>query len=340
LTIRPATVKIIDVARAAGVSRATAAAALSGASRRPNEGTKSIATRDRVKQIADNLGYERGALGAALSLGRTLTIGLVLQVVELRDQQIVADLYQKEVIFAITCACANVGLRLSTILVGTPGSVSAANIGDGRIDGAILATLQDENLAKQIFARHLPTVTIGSGYSERRIILDDIGGISHGVQHLIELGHRKIAYCGYLNVNTYTTGERIKGYLLSMQSHGCPSSLINIEDIDSVLKQSAENRPTAFVCFNDAAAIQLMRRARDHDIKIPDDLSVIGFDNSPVSSFLQPQLTTVDNAITHQSEIAVSWLQSLWNKVEPENKWPIPANLIIRESTAPPPKSV
>ncbi len=329
MNIRQSKVNIRDVALAAGVSKATAAAALN----KQTESRVAIATRQRIHEVAERLGYERSALAVALSVGRTYTIGLVSQVDEYeKDADI--DVYQKDLILAVMRACARADLRLTTILVRAEGTVSASEITDGRIDGAIVALLRDETLARSIFARGFPTITIGSGYSECRVGPDNRGGLRSAVEHLAERGHRRIVYVGTPGAETWTSLERFAGYEETMRARGLkPRRIINTE-LDDLFSEPLTDPPTACVCFNDRIASHVLRWARARKIRIPQDLSVVGFDDGVIAQTADPRLTTVANPLNQQAEAAVSLLQSLWRGEIAIPPPPLTTQLITRDSTA------
>lgn len=331
-------ITISDVARAAGVSKGTASVALRGAT---SELRVAPSTLLRVQAVAAELGYERNALAVALSSGRTYTIGLVSQTDSLDRRNLGSNAYQKDLIIAVTDACAQAGLRMSTILVGKPGSVSVADIADGRIDGAILATLKDDDLARDVFKRGFPAVTIGSGYSERRVAPDNRGGMESAVSHLAELGHRRIVYVQYpiATNQSWTTTERSMGFQEAMLSRGWAPRFIDNTNIDNsgleeVFRCPPSERPTACVCFNDDIALEVLRWARRREISVPEQLSVVGFDDGYMAIKSDPRLTTVVNPLDKQAEEAIALLESLWRDDPAISPPPVKTRLIVRDSTA------
>jgi LacI family transcriptional regulator len=330
------TITINDVARAAGVSKATVSVALSSGTSPGATVRVATATRLRVRKAAEDLGYIKSGLALALSSGRTYTVGLVSQADSLSDKVSSFNAYQKDVMIAVTCACARAGLRMTTILVSKPGTTSSAEIVDGRVDGAILATLQDDELCRDIFMRGFPAVTIGSGHAERRVWPDNRGGMSQAVEHLYSLGHQRILYVGYpeSNFGRWTKEERRDGYRDAMLARGLTPRFDNVRTIREVLGESPVTRPTACVCFCDAIAIDVMRAARQCRIEVPGDLSVVGFDDGVIAQSADPRLTTVENPIDAQAETAISLLQSLWRQEPAVSPPPVSTSLIIRESTA------
>jgi DNA-binding LacI/PurR family transcriptional regulator len=324
-------VTISDVARAAGVSKATVSIALRG-----DDTPVAPRTRLRIQEAAERLGYERSALALALSVGRTYTIGLVSQVDAFSDNTSRINTYQKDVMVAVTCACARAGLRMTTILARSHGSTAPAEITDGRIDGVILATLRDDALSEAIFQRGFPAVTIGSGYSERRVWPDNRGGLRSAIDHLVDLGHHRIAYVGYSLsvVDSWTTQERAAGYEEAMQAHNRVPFSVSMAQLPALLAKPAATRPTACVCFNDNIAIEVLREARARGIAVPSQLSVIGFDDEVTARTADPRLTTIENPLDQQAEAAITLLQTLWRAEEALSPPPIPTRLIVRASTA------
>jgi len=333
---RQGTVKIEDVARAAGVSRATAAAALSDTGRRPGEGPRAKATRKRIQDLAEKLGYERNALGVALSSGRTFTVGLICHVHVSPGKTVDINGYQKDVILAVACACARADLRMSTILLTNAQTVKPCDVTDGRVDGVVLAAVLDDDLTRAIFSRGFPAVSIGSGYTERHVAIDNAGGIARAVVHLAELGHRRIGYASYADYIAETPQERLTGYIDAMQACGFEPQFFDANDIDGFLSCTPSRRPTALVCFNDDIALEAVRRAHSLGLRVPADLSVVGFDNIELTRESAPRLTTVHNPLEEQADVAVSLLQALWRGDDATPPPPVPTNLIVRDSTAPP----
>jgi LacI family transcriptional regulator len=330
------TITINDVARAAGVSKATASVALSTGTGRSATIRVAPETRLRIRKAAEELGYTKSGLALALSSGRTYTVGLVSQAETHSGDVLTFNAYQKDVMIAVTCACARAGLRMTTILVTSPGTTAAAEIADGRVDGAILATLRDDGLSEDVFKRGFPAVTIGSGYAERRVWPDNRGGMQQAVEHLYSLGHRRILYVGYpqTDVGRWTREERRDGYRDAMLARGLTPRFQSDGTIGAVLDETPATRPTACICFCDAIAVDVLRAARRRRIDVPSELSVVGFDDGVIAQSADPRLTTIINPIDAQAETAVALLQALWRGESVASPPPVPTSLIVRESTA------
>jgi LacI family transcriptional regulator len=222
------------------VSKATVSVALSSGTGPGATVRVAAETRLRVRKAAEDLGYIKSGLALALSSGRTYTVGLVSQADSLSENVSTFNAYQKDVMIAVTCACARAGLRMTTILVSTPGTTTAAEIADGMVDGVILATLRDDELCRDIILRGFPAVTIGSGHAERRVWPDNRGGMCQAVEHLYSFGHQRIVYVGYpeSNVGLWTKEERRDGYRDAMLTRGLTPRFDNVRTIREVLAES------------------------------------------------------------------------------------------------------
>lgn len=319
-------VTINDVAREAGVSKTTAVFVLND---RPGFGA-SEGTRTRVRDAAQKLGYRRSGLARALSTGRIYTVGVVLR---LDGGYLHYSVYAKDVLAAMARACRAAGLRL-TLIPFLEGSLAVDEVVDQRVDGLILVSHYDDVFAQQVYASRFPTVSIGSGYAERLIDIDQRGGVRAATEYLMGLGHRKIGHVQGGTLTSRAAQERRAGYLDAMEAAGLEPHCDTLPE--ALTKLTTPERPTAFVTYNDNAAWQLTVAARDAGLRIPDDLSVIGFDNNVLAETAVPPLTTVENPLDAQAEGALKALQCLWQGKEPPPMAPIPTRLIHRHSTAAP----
>lgn len=172
------------------------------------------------------------------------------------------------------------------------------------------------------------------------VIVDNFSGSYEAVEYLINLGHRKI---GYISDN-FTTKQRLAGYKKALEDSGIE---INEELIDIRNGRSEEigyhaalkllvkkERPTAIFCGNDFIGIGVMKAATELNIKIPDELSIIGFDDLPICSYLPIPLTTVRQPIKEIARQSINLLFERMERPEKEReKKIIKPSLIIRETT-------
>jgi LacI family transcriptional regulator len=216
-----------------------------------------------------------------------------------------------------------------------------------RVDGvAILTFGMEESLLEHLRFRKVPLVFVDVGPDAPRVTnirIDYQNGIRQAVQHLAALRHTRIAFvAGPLHLKSALARKR--AFEQSMTEIGLATNLIVEGDhtleggMHALTKLIAlRQRPTAVLCSNDMTAIGVIREAYDHDIKIPSDLSVIGFDDIRLAQFTTPPLTTVQMS---QTELAKLAFKALMNAVaespptQPTNEYRIVTNLILRRSTA------
>ncbi|WP_309707933.1 LacI family DNA-binding transcriptional regulator [Armatimonas sp.] len=320
-------VTINDVAREAGVSKTTAVFVLNN---RPGF-SAAEGTRIRVREAAQKLGYRRSGLARALSTGRIYTVGVVLRIDSGRPQDWV---YSKDVLAAMARACHKARLRLTLIPFSSDAMLSVDDVADQRVDGLILVSHSADAFARQIYASGFPTVSIGSGYAERLVDIDQRGGVREATEHLLALGHTKIGYVLGSNPGIRAVEERRAGYMEAMQAAGLAPQCYTNHEAQACLTQA--ERPTAFVTYNDDFAWQLTVAARQVGLRIPDDLSVIGFDNTVLAETAVPPLTTIENPLDAQAERALKVLQCLLQGKESPTMAPLATRLIHRQSTAAP----
>jgi len=333
-------VTIIDVARVAGVSKSTVANVFSGATGIPIQET----TRQRVLDAAARLGYRKNGLAAAFSSGRTHTVGILLPLHHLRATSRIYRTYGQDVFMAVFDAACRADLRVTSIpnLEREP---TLAELADRRIDGLIMASVRSPELVNAVMEVGLPCVEIGSGVGSYLIHPDNEGGAALAVAHLVELGHRRIAHFRGPAVSGYYASERrYEGFIAACQAHGldpkeCPV-VATRTGVAEALHLPAGKRPTAVFCFNDSQANEVLDVAADAGLRVPEDVSVVGFDNSVVSELTRPGLTTIDNALDAQADAAIAVLRTLWtpdSAASPASPVRIPTHLVVRKSTAPAP---
>jgi LacI family transcriptional regulator len=335
---RRATIK--EVASSAGVAAITASYVLSG---RGDEKRISSGTQKRVQDAARELGYQKNGLAVALLEGRIHTVGLVLQVGPDEQESQSLHLYGKDMLAAVTWAGAQAGLRLTTVLARGNNTVSVSELVDGRVDGLILASIRDEALARAVYETGFPTITVGSGYSERRVTVDNVDGMRQATQHLIDLGHQRIVYVNLTSFEDFvapigTSQERQAGYREAMQTAGYAPHICSIGETRTLLRLPSGERPTGFVCFSDTLASTLRKYIQQEQLRVPEDISLVGFDDNILARNMMPLLTTVHNPIDAQVKTAIEQLQALWRGENPPLPAPFPARLMVRNSTAAAPK--
>lgn len=329
-------VTIRDVAMAAGVSKTTAVHVLNNV---PHF-KATDATRRRVVEAAAQLGYRRNAIASALTRGRIHTIGVVLPLARAATDDRVSfnSLYAKEMLVTIADAACQVGLRITIIPLNNNDPVSSEEVRDGRVDGLILVQVHNPEQVRALYDSGLPCVAITAEHSPTSVRPDNRGGAVIATEHLVSLGHRRIAHRA--NPQGEAARERQAGFEETIARHGlsaaeCPICR-NVEETIALLRQPATVRPTAVFAFNDSLALETVRTVRSLGLRVPEDVSVVGFDNHLLASVCEPPLTTIHNPLPEQAAAAISVLQALWGDEETPSMAPIPTHLVVRASSAPP----
>jgi DNA-binding LacI/PurR family transcriptional regulator len=176
------------------------------------------------------------------------------------------------------------------------------------------------------------------------VMIANVQASLDATRHLIALGHRRIAYLGDRYGHQSDT-ERFAGYRQALEEAGFPfePQLVahgdgkpeGAETAMAVLLAFPQS-PTAVFCYNDMSALGAMRRIRNHGLRIPDDISVVGFDDLYISQYLYPPLTTVRQPMRQMGRMAMETLLRIFAGAESGHDIKVPGELIVRQSTAPP----
>ena len=327
---------IREIARRARVSTATVSRAIN---RVP---TVDPQLAKRVWKVVDELGYFPNTQARALVSGRSRIFGLIVS-------EITNPFFPEIVQTFENLAVENNYEILLTSTVNDPKRMesSVRRMIERRVDGvAILTFGMEESLLEHLRFRKVPMVFVDVGPDARGIInirINYQNGIRQAVQHLAALRHTRIAFVtGPLHLKSALA--RREAFKASMTEIGLAADLIVEGDhrMEGGMRALLElnrlsNRPTAVLCSNDMTAIGVMREAYDQDIKIPDNLSVVGFDDIRLAEFTTPPLTTVQMSQTQLAQIA---FQALLKETEREtssherSEYELNTNLILRRSTA------
>ncbi|WP_159709098.1 LacI family DNA-binding transcriptional regulator [Arthrobacter sp. 18067] len=335
---------IKDVAERAGLSVATVSRALSG------KGNVSPGSRERARAAAAELGFVLSYHASSLASGRTHNVGLVVPSVH--------RWFFSAVIEGASAALLEAGYDLTLYNIGENPAHRHSVFNDfllrKRVDAVIAVSLElSEAEIQQLHAMNRPIVGIGGplpGASTIRI--DDTGIARKATNHLLGLGHSKIAHItGHeaYDQDFHLPGTRRGGFEKAMNDAGCPvrpewivSADFTVEGAYRAARQllaSAPERPTAVFAASDEMAIGTILAARDFGLRIPDDLSVIGIDGHDLGNVLG--LTTIDQDAKGQGALAVRTLLGAISNglvLEPADA-EHPTNLVVRTSTAVPKES-
>jgi DNA-binding LacI/PurR family transcriptional regulator len=330
-----------DVAEKVGVSRTTVSLVLNNV-----QGIQiSSETRQRVIDAAHELGYVPDATAQALVSRRTKAIGLVLT----RSQHhIAADAFLPKIISGLLTTAKKQNIRILVDWVETEHQESAyfELARAKRIDGMILSTprLNDKAL-KALENVDIPTVMMGSISGSRLpfVDVDNVKAAEKATSYLMELGHEAIACISNAPPEYTAAPERVAGFRSALSSLNIPvnEKLVCFADFDpesgydcmkSIL-QSGEKFTAAFVA-SDNVAIGAKAALREANMRIPEDISMIGFDDIPWAKYSDPPLTTIRLPAEALAQSACTLLLDMiqGNQNRQDNHLILETELIVRQS--------
>lgn len=329
---------ITDVARAAGVSKGLVSFALND---RPGV---SLETRDRILLVADELGWRPSVRARSLSVDRSFALGLVIA----RDPEVMSgDPFFPAFISGLESALAPVGQALVLSMVGSEAAEEASyrQLADhDRVDGVILTDLRRDDSRIALVSRlGLRAITIGHpdvASDLPSITVDDTPGITAAVEHLVGLGHRRIAHVAGPSRMLHGV-RRSESFSATLRSRDLDGGLVVESDFTAAGGARATeellslaDRPTAIVYSNDVMAIAGLGVATRAGLSVPRDLSITGFDGSDIGAYVFPSLTTVTTAVQEWGRQAAELLLRVIAGDEVDDIELPAARLMIRESSA------
>jgi len=331
---------IEDVAKRAGVGKVTVSYVLNGhaAVARISEGTQL-----RIRAAAAELNYRPNALARMLSTKRTNILAVVFQ----RGSHFAGwSGFSSEVMRGVNTAAVEMGYDLLLHTRDLPHDEEADALSDGRIDGALLLRDEGDPLVTNLKEREVPCVQFFCrGQADAPFVdADNYSGGRMATRHLIELGHRRIAMIrGPQRSNS--SNDRFVGYRDALESAGigvAPERVVSIpspwSDVEPFFRlMNAKDRPSAVFCWSDEVALACLPVLRELGLRVPEDVSLIGFDSLTSCDQSVPALTSVRQPIFEMAGQATRLLGQLVAK-EPVEQTQIlvPLTLDIRRSTAPP----
>lgn len=331
--------RLKDIAERLNVSISTVSYALNGGPR-----TVPPEVRDRIRSTAAELGYRPNRIARSLAAGRTMTIGVVPVVM---NAGTVAAPYFQGCFNGIVVESKRqeYDVLLYTHDVFEPERLTNLLL-DGRVDGLVfLAPYVDSPVLQRTAAAGVPfAVVSGPGVdSAPTFNCDNVRGVAAAVAHLADLGHTRIGHL-YGDLRMVDGMERREGFCTGLREAGLeerPEWMVGgsflpdraYEQAVRILLQS--ERPTAIVCANDEMAAMVYRAAWELGIRIPEELSVVGFDDSNVAKMVLPPLTSVHQPLERMSGAATrAVLEMLGGQTVTGEIFE--TELVIRHSTARP----
>jgi len=330
---------IKDVAREAGVSTATVSYVLN------NTGTVSEATRQRVLEAVRKLNYRPSVIARGLQARESRIIGYTWR--PLPPDQLNPILEQ--FLHSMGVAAARHGYHVlsfpeSDDVVGAYQEMVESD----RVDGFVLSnTNRDDPRIRYLMEVDFPFVAFGRANPEWDfpwVDVDGTAGVRQAVQHLLELGHRRIACLAWPEDSL--TGEfRLQGYRSAMEEAGLTIDSAWILRIESDHHQAYEamqtwldlppgRRPTAVVALTDLMALGVMNAVQERGLRVGRDVAVVGFDDMPLAQYLRPPLTSLRQPLRQVGELVIDMLmRRIRGEPLSEPHVLLPPRLIVRESS-------
>ncbi len=331
---------IADVARVAGVSRGAVSFALND---RPGVAD---ATRARILAVAAELGFTPSHRARALSSSRALAVGLVIA---RHPETLSADPFFPAFIAGIEKTLAERGQALLLQVVPDQEAERRSYetlAASSRVDGVFLTDLRVEDPRPALLeSLDLPTVVIAPAPIACRwpvVAVDDRPGISAAVEHLVAQGHRRIAHVAgpveFVHSRSRQTAWAEALVAAGLEEAPCVWSDFSPSGGARATEELLDlpEPPTAIVFANDLMAIAGAAAAQARGLHVPDDLSVTGFDDTAISGYLRPPLTTVRTDAVAWGSAAADCLLRLVDGADTPDVLLPPPDLVVRSSTAPP----
>lgn len=339
---------LADVAREAGVSHVAASVVLNGA----KSGTRTSAeTRARVIAAAELLRYRPNATARALAHGRTNTIGVVTSYWTAGTNAYFMDVFGG-IIEVATAAEQTTSVFMLRNWGEAPRRIPAW--GDGRVDGLIVLAPMIGNDASDWMPTHIPCVTVHSNYAVDGVVnldSDDEAGAFDAVSRMLALGHRRILHIAGPNVLAGAE-RRAAGYFRAFAAAGLTPPADHVVHaqlhlaggrnamLEWLLRHPGAPLPEAVFCFNDAIALGCMEELKTRGLRVPEDVSVVGFDDTALAG--TARMSTVRQPLHSFGQRAAEILLEQIEARQAGGRWQgpdqivLPTELVLRETLAAP----
>lgn len=304
---------IYDVSRLSGVSTATVSRTFTAPDRVRE------ATRRKVYAAAETLHYQPSAIARAMARQQTDKIAFLI----CKEGATILDEFYASI-------CEGVMRRVNgtayQLLISTAEEWRLTSQSK-QIEGVILAGDAKPELISEFQRQHIPMVLVNNqaaGFDLPCVVADEESGVRQVIDHLVGRGHRHIAAL-VGRFSPYITGIRYSAFLSAMESQGLSVEEFGVMMCDRDVQSATEtamtllsrpDRPTAIFAFNDVLASGVIKAARRLGLRLPEDLAVVGFDDSTVCTMLEPELTSVHVCCRRMGELCVERIIALLDGAE------------------------
>ena len=325
-------VTLKDIAEKAGVSSMTVSRVMNG-----KTGAVSQATSERIRKIAQEMGYVPNSSARALASRSSRLITAILQEYD-EDNNPLEDRYTSCFLGELALQIKQEGYDLMIHYVKDYSEITYS-LKSWNVAGAVFIGMFDESIQKLQEDNRIPMIFTDSYSSVRSITnvgIDDYRGGEMAAKYFLDNGHRNVAFYGPEALDNGVVMHRLQGFVTTLRSAGIslpPENFLDlgVKDLGAELKRmcSGSDPVTGIFTTADKCAYQIYSAAYHAGIRVPEDLSVIGFDDLDMSALITPPLTTIRQDIKKKAEIACGLLMK--NIKEPET----PAeNIVLRVELA------
>lgn len=333
-------VTLKEIAKQANVSRMTVSRVFSGSHKVSQE------KQELIKRIASEMGYHPDLIARSLSCRKSMTIGVFMP----KTKNAFLDIYIAQILSGITDVLQDNDYRIMFFPFNYNESQEDLyySIANSRlVDGIILlkTRIDDPGIAR-LAKSDFPFVLINhKKYADKYNFVDarNVEGSILAIEHFYRLGHRKVAFIAG-TMNETNAIDRFRGYKDALKEFGLPYKkewIINGEfSKDRAFQESAKlfelkSRPTAVFCSDDYMAIGLMEQLKLRGMRVPEDVSVIGFDDIELASYVKPALTTISQPMYQIGKRSAELLFDLINGTKKPPVYELlDVKLVVRDSTA------
>ncbi|MCR5703887.1 MAG: LacI family transcriptional regulator [Eubacterium sp.] len=331
-------VTIKDIAAATGVSATTVSNVING-----KAGRVSAQTIQKINDAIQELGYVPNMSARSLVSRSSKVIGFINHVLTTKGSNFMEDPFLSKFLGILEQVLRENGYYLMIRTAETPEEIEAF-LRTWDIDGLFLAGIFQDDFFESIKAQKLPTVLVDSYVHQKDICnvgLEDFGGSSMATKYLIEKGHKKIAFASLKIQNGGVLMERYLGYKAALTEASIPfdSDLVfecgmDLEHTKHVADYLAEHPDvTALVTTADFLAGNIMTNLHKRGIRIPEDVSIMGFDDLNICTIMNPQLSTIHQDMELKGRLAVKFMLELLNGETPNpSEVLLPTTIVERDS--------
>ncbi len=343
---------IKDIARDAGVAISTVSFVIN------NRDFVSDSTKKKVLKAIDKLGYSPNIIAQSLRTRKTKTIGVIVYDISnpfvaqiVRGIEEIAK--QRGYLVQLGCTFNDLAMEERQINV----------LINQFVDGLLIVSGRDnDKIYRKILKKNIPMVFVDKevdGLANASVVIDNVEAVKNAVDYLFSLGHRKIGYISYPVSKQTTVKRRYEGYCKGLKNNGLkvnPEYVVmdeiyfnqELEGKDMEITFEIMNKflmtkkvPTAFITISDLFAYGLLKALRINNFRVPEDISVIGFDNIIFDNYVYPSLTTIKQPKKLMGITGINLLIDIIEGNKIENSTVIlDTELIIRESTGPAPNEI